>query len=811
MNFKTTLVLLVLVVIGGLVWYLAGEAPPPTGEEETAPGTTEPRYVLDPRPEANDIVRVEFQRRDEPKLVFERSPNKDDPDRMEDWRMIEPLVSATENYVVNGLVTMLTGLQSRRSVKPETADAGLDPPAATLTLVDKEGNKYGAEIGKRLALSNDMYVRVVGRDEIVVVGRDLTRDIEREVSEYRAKSIIKLARADAKHVHIEHEGTTYDFTRSAEDEWVINQPVKAYARAEAVKSLANALGSVRVKEFIDDAPQSLDRYGLEPPALTITVTTEKKELVAEQPEAEEGEEPSTQPIEPRFELVTETHSLAVGDHADFKAETRYIKLPDEPWVATAIDTQLDKLIPKLNDIRDPKVTRVKADDVTRLEITSGTSTVTLEKKDGKWTGTGDLAQLEAAAVKKVLTAFEDVSAIDYVDDPADLARYGLDQPRAVLTATTAGAVEPVALHIGADTPSGRNTHVQVAGQPSVIVISAERARGLAVAPLTLRSRVITSGKPDQVKAVTLQRGEKRYVLEREEDSHKWQMLEPADAPPDPTTVRELVNDLSRLRAREVVAKGEYVAYGLTEPALTVHFAMERPAEAPPPDAQPATPESQPITGETPMPPPAMQPTTEPATQPAPPAVERVEHTLVVGRAAGKTYARLDDVPYVFELDETVYRVLTQELIRRGLFDVEADDVTHLKIEAPGGTVEFAREDDEWVYPPDKYVELSQKRVGDFVKELAELRVNAFIAYRDGDLARYGLEDAPVTVTMRLEDESVITLKIDQLRRGELPRKAAWVEQQRVFLLREAEAEKLMRGLDHYVKSEGADTPESEPD
>jgi hypothetical protein len=74
-----------------------------------------------------------------------------------------------------------------------------------------------------------------------------------------------------------------------------------------------------------------------------------------------------------------------------------------------------------------------------------------------------------------------------------------------------------------------------------------------------------------------------------------------------------------------------------------------------------------------------------------------------------------------------------------------------------------------------------------------------VAYRDGDPASYGLADAPVTVTIRLKDESTITLKVDQVRAGELPRKAAWVEQQRVFLLRQAEAEKLMRGLDYYVK------------
>jgi hypothetical protein len=140
------------------------------------------------------------------------------------------------------------------------------------------------------------------------------------------------------------------------------------------------------------------------------------------------------------------------------------------------------------------------------------------------------------------------------------------------------------------------------------------------------------------------------------------MLEPPDAPPDPTAVRELVSDLSRLRAKQVVARDDDESYGLSEPVVTVEFELEQPVAGPPP-----TTESQ-------------------------PAVQRVTHTLCVGRRANQTYARLDDVPYVFELDETVYQVLTAELIRPGLFYIKGEDVVYFKIEAPGGTVEFEREE-----------------------------------------------------------------------------------------------------------------------
>lgn len=784
MNFKTTFVLLVLVIIGVGLWIVAGQREPAVEPEETQPSTpTQPRYALDPRPEADDIVRLEFERRDRPALVFERRAKEDDPEAMSDWRMVAPLDSATETYQVDGLVRMLTGLQYQRSFQPGTgqvslADAGLQPPVATLRLTDQDGTQYAAELGKKVALSNNTYVHLADSPEILVVARDLTRDIEREANDYRAKRLLTLVAGDARHLRIEHEGKPYDFTRADDNQWVINQPVKAYALSDKVRALAEALGRVRVSEFIEDAPAALDAYGLDAPMLVITLVTEKTEQIT--PDSADAEEPTTQPSEPKFKTVVGEHALLVGDFADLKSTTRYVKLPNQPWIASVTQQQLDPLIPKLSELRDPAVTRVKADDVTRLELTHDDETTTLEKVDGKWQGTGDLAELETAAVKSLLQAFEDVNAIDYVDNPRDLAEYGLAQPRTVLTATTSGSVEPVSLRIGADTPSGRNTYVQVAGQTPVMVINAQRAAELTLKPISLRSREITSATPDQIMRLNIQQRDRSYTLERKPGARSWNMLEPADAPPNPSAVRELVNDLSRLRAKQVVARDDDQDYGLQNPVVTVEFQLELPLAGPPP-----TTESQ-------------------------PAVERVTHTLRVGRQADQTYARFDDVPYVFQLDETVYQVLTAELIRPGLFDIASDDVGYLKIEAPGGTVEFQREDDEWIYPPDKFLKLSQKKVGDFVNELAKLRVSAYVAYRDGDPAAYGLENAPVTVSIRLKDDSEITLKIDQVRAGELPRKAAWLEQQRVFLLRHAEAEKLMRGLDYYVKPEPAESAEDTP-
>ena len=93
----------------------------------------------------------------------------------------------------------------------------------------------------------------------------------------------------------------------------------------------------------------------------------------------------------------------------------------------------------------------------------------------------------------------------------------------------------------------------------------------------------------------------------------------------------------------------------------------------------------------------------------------------------------DEDPYVFELDETVYRTLTAELLDTRLFTFKPEEVTGVKIVAPGGTLEFNKVGDQWKYAPDPYVELDQTKVQDFITELTQFRAEEYLAYRDGDL------------------------------------------------------------------------------
>jgi len=769
MSFKTTGVLLAVIIIVGAVWLFY----PRSKQEEPAPAPSAvdiAKPLFDPQPDSRKIVRVAVERPGKPALVFARSAKADQPDQMENWQAEEPLAVPIQTWMVDGLVSTFVGLTSQaryelgKSGSPSLEEAGLSPPAATVTLTDRDGKQYCIEVGKKAAISADTFIRIAGESAIHVTPRDLLPQVRKEFKEYRDKKLTSLLPANAVSLVMQLEGRTYRFTRGEAESWTIDEPIKAHGEKEEILALLRKVTALRAQDFIDDQASDLPVYGLDAPYLTLTLETEtKKQVSAPKRESE------TQAAEPQYETVRESFRLAVGGFADMKQESRFARLDDQSWVFSLLSKDVEGLRPDLNKLRDPRISRVKAADAEKLTLSAEGLTVSIFKKDDVWQGSGDLAELEPAAVSDVLEAFEDLRALDYVTEPGDLRTYGLDEPRAIVSVLAHGAVEPVTVRIGTPTASGRNAYVMRDGHPTVYVVSAAQADRLAIKPLSLRSRKLFDVEEKLIRQLRVQRGPVHYQLVRE--GEEWKLVEPAGAPLEIVAAKAMAADLARLRAKRVVDRDDHARYGLDAPAVTIRFTVQPPTTQPDEVAAPQTP---------------------------------TEHVLRVAQRDGVAYARLDDQPFVCELDNTVYQVLSGELIDRRLFSFSADDIVGLTIVTAGGSLEFARQDGTWKFTPEPFTKLAQQKLNDLARDIAGLRVHSYEQYRGADLAAAGLLTTPTTVSVRLKNGELVNLKLADPRPDEAGRLAGWVEQKCIARLAAGDCDKLLRKLDYYLEPEMAD-------
>lgn len=773
MNFKTTgLLLVLLVVVGALIWLFGPAEKELILDEPPAPRPTgQLTDLLDDPPADETLARVVVERTGEPRMVFEKTVSSDPETPPADgWQIKEPVSGPADGHKVLGLARTLATLEYREKVAAGSGgvtadDAGLSPPVAVVTLATRDGRELRFEVGKKVVMSSDTYVRLGADSAIYVAARELKPQVQRGVDEYRAQRLIQARSGDIVAVAIDHAGRHYDFDRSDADTWVINEPVKAYADASKVRSnLLTPLTVLRAEEFVDVTEELLPRYGLAEPFLRLTVTTERTvpKPEAETQKAEPAEEEG--PVaEEQTETITRTEQLLVGSHADLKSEKRYVKVGEAPWVAVVRTEEVDKLVPELDKLRDARIARFKPEDVTALALEGAVRRVALTREHGVWEGSAGLTDVEVDAVQELLATLSGLTAVSYIDQPGEPAEYGLDQPRVTWTAQVAGQVEPVTIRVGGTTPSERNAYVQRVGDATVYVVSAAQADALVVDPISLYARQIFRFPAENLTRLQVERGAMCYTLTRSADG-EWQMVEPEGAAVSTGAARAIVTDLARLRAEDVVARDEFAHHGLDQPDLTVRFEL---------------------TG------------SEATTQPAPTQAEA--HMLRVGRADGVTYARRDDDPIVYRLDESVHESMTKELIAPRLFTFEAEDVSVLDLVALGGELRFAREADRWVYAPDPTLQLNQEAVDRLAQTVAGLAVDEYRTYQDGDLASVGLgADAPARVRVRLSDGIEHELRLRNDEPGGPPVRGALAGPGRIFRLKVADADLMMRGLDAYL-------------
>lgn len=767
MNFKTTGILVVVVVVVGAVWLFSPETEAPIAGVDDKPGATGPQFVFATQPERDDLVEVRIERPDDPALTFVRVEDDDAgaPAGMAEWRMTAPLEVPADGVQVSGLIRALSGLRSRAAfavdddAAPTPEEAGLAPPVAIVTLIDRDGKEYALEVGGKVTLSTDTYVRVVGEETIHVASRDLAQQVCKDMEEFRAKRFAHARFDDVQSIRVRHDGRTVQLTRSG-DEWVIDAPIRARAVSEEVRTLFNRINGLRLSEFVDDAPRSLTPYGLEEPYLVCDVATERRAEVSVDPNVAD---PNSAPT---VEVHRETFGILVGAVAGMDSDNRYVKPANAAWVATVRSSAIEDLVPDLSVLRDPQLVELYTSDVTRLELSSRDgSSVTLEQSGGYWsTVAGDLGELETAAIYELLTAANDLRAVSYIDDPEPLAEYGLDDPRTTMTITVRGQVEPVTLQIGGVTPSGHHAYVKRAGTPSVIVVSRAMAERLAVSPQTLRSRAIFRAPIDRVARVEIEQDGRRRVLTRVDD--QWQLAEPEGAPLDAAHAIGLVNDLANLRAAEFVASDDPAAYGLDSPGITVTFTV------------------------------AAAPATQPTDKTGP-----TVHALRVAEQDGHYYGRADDQRHVFAIDASVVETLQAELVDTRLVTRPANAITAIELTRPDETLSLAKIDGTWQYAPEPYLVLDQNEVETLATELAGLQARRCLEWQATDLAKYELDTPPIRATVTFADGSSRTVLVGPERATEVGRVATIADSGTVYEVGADVLSTLSSTLDELIQSE----------
>jgi hypothetical protein len=361
--------------------------------------------------------------------------------------------------------------------------------------------------------------------------------------------------------------------------WTVKAPFVAPADSSAVDSLLTGLEKLEADEVVTEQPGDLAQYGLATPSRTVSALVEG----------------AKEPLVVQFGSKSPDGSSV---YARTAAASKVYLVPS--WVEGTFDK-------KPFDLRDRDLLHVKRDDVRQLEVSGPEGGYSLARTDagdwaitkpiatraGRWSVDGLLGTVENLRMESV--------AADAVQDPKQLASFGLDQPKRSLTLVTkdgqthtleigSGIVEPTTAPTASPSPAAKGAkpakpeppkptkyHVRQRGGSLVAVVPATLADDLAKGLGELRAKRLLEVATYETEGFETLAGAVRKTYAKTTGKDKdglekaqWKRRAPDAKDLDTTKVEDALFKMGGVEVSEFLDQPkEPAAYGLDAPALKV--------------------------------------------------------------------------------------------------------------------------------------------------------------------------------------------------------------------------------------------------
>jgi hypothetical protein len=506
--------------------------------------------------------------------------------------------------------------------------------------------------------------------------------------------------------------------------------------AAALQRRFGRLTAVRFAAYGDKVDWG--RYGLNPPAQTLTVTL-----------AAPGGAPAA-------------HTLALGKPVEDVPGDRYARLDNGPGVAVLAAGVVAELTRPALDYADRTLLKFDGSELTRLHRKGTVGELELTRAAEGWKLAKPLAlPADQPTMEDLADRLGSLRAQKVVAwGASDLKPFGLDQPAATIELQAGPTTKVLKLGKPADDPASGDRYALVEGSPAVGVLPGALAKRLVAEPIQFRDHTLVGVRAEIDKA-QLERGDRKATFTKTDDL--WKMTEPLAADAEQADLDAFVNRLAKLRADEFVADKppDLKPYGLDRPEVRWRLSAG----------------GKEVLG-----------------------LLVGDREKTPGPAGPRRYAKLATGELVFLLDPATTARVEGEYRKRSLSPtIDASQVETLAVNGSGGSFVLRKTGPTWEVQGMPGRAVNAERVNETLAALANLKVERFVLDKGADYKLFGLEPAKGTV-VATSRSGVFTLQTGN-REGNGPGVYARVPEpgrSDVFTLSAADAAKINRELTAYA-------------
>ena len=455
MNWKTTTILLVIVVALGLFIKFY---------ESKRPGTEEARE------QARNVVNFTPDKIDG--ILIKNGDEKIDLRRHDKtWRLEEPVKDLADSSQIDSLLMDLENWQKDATIaakeidhdKARLAEYGLTKPKLRLKLTGKDAPPE-IWFGKDAALEGKIYVRLENSKAVFLAGQSMKKEIEKKPDEFRDRQLTDLTATEVSKVVIKTGAGEMELQKQGQ-RWEIMKPLRARGDDQKIGDLIAQITTARIQQFVADDRGDLRPYGLAEPRGSVTLFGSEDQSP--------GAKGSSQGGQGRM--------LQIGAAPEKEKDQVYVRFSPRSFVYTLPKKVESILETKPNDLRDRHLVRIDQNILDRITVEApGKNKTVLARKDDHWTiADRKNAPANSVEVHRLIDTLSNAQVTRFVDNVAsNLPKYGLDKPQLQVTfssfasentAETKAGERPFATLFFGKT-EGDEVYARVGDEPFVVAV-----------------------------------------------------------------------------------------------------------------------------------------------------------------------------------------------------------------------------------------------------------------------------------------------------------------------------------------------------
>jgi hypothetical protein len=409
------------------------------------------------------------------------------------WNLSQPLEATVDNPEAESFLTEIESLKKSRVVESDPKNLsqyGLDIPAFKIHIKFIDGKEEILLFGDDSPMGGKIYLKLKSKPSVLLASTSKT-NFDKSVYYFRDKTIFNFSSGSITQIQIKRKEHPLDLVREKE-EWKVSR--KNRADKDVVLAFLRAIQFSRVKEFINEKPESLEPFGLTKPTTTLILTDEKKTNYA----IDIG--------------VTEkgTYAKKQNTPSIFKVDTNFQN--------TLEKRDFDFLLKTLFEFEEK--------NVAEINIQFNKETVIAKKLDkNNWViKSPKETPADMATIRSLLFDLKEAKITEFIKLSTDASEvFGLDKPKRSFSLKLSDE-KSIDVQFGNTNRNKDQVFAKRLGEPAVFSVSNEATKKLFRSFHELRNKKLFKFQPEDINKIVIET--KQILFEMQKSGSTWSLLKP---------------------------------------------------------------------------------------------------------------------------------------------------------------------------------------------------------------------------------------------------------------------------------------------